>query len=104
VLFRSEAKNDGFEDVIHLDRYDNEVLDIHRGIVVCAMDDEAINIYFIITLRAKGFTGEIIALSDTKEDNKKFILAGVDKIFDIYEESASQFVEMIENNAKKVFE
>ena len=65
------------------------------------MDDEAVNIYYSITLRAKGFSGEILALSDTKEDNRKFILAGVNKIFDIYEESASQFVEMIENNAKR---
>ncbi|HQR73697.1 MAG TPA: NAD-binding protein [Sulfurovum sp.] len=95
------AKNDGFVQVIHIDKQNDKMPEIRHGIVVCAMDDEAVNIYYSITLRAKGFGGEIVALSDTKEDNRKFILAGVNKIFDIYEESASQFVEMIENNAKK---
>ncbi len=95
------AKNDGFTQVIHINKQNNEMPEIGHGIVVCAMDDEAVNIYYSITLRAKGFVGEIVALSDTKEDNRKFILAGVNKIFDIYEEGASQFVEMIESNAKK---
>jgi len=30
------------------------------------------------------------------------LLAGVSKIFDMYDESASQFVEMIENNVRRV--
>jgi len=96
------AKNDGFDSVIHIDQFSHEAPDIHEGIVVCAMDDEAVNIYYSITLRAKGFKGQIVALSDTKEDNRKFILAGVNTIFDIYEESAEQFVEMIEKNANRI--
>jgi hypothetical protein len=72
------------------------------SIAVCAMDDEALNVYYSITLRANGFTDEIVALSDTKEDNRKLLLAGVSRIFDMYDESASQFVEMIENNVKRV--
>lgn len=63
------------------------------------MNEEALNVYYTITLRANGFTNDIIALSDTKEDNRKLILAGVSKIFDMYDESASQFVEMIESGA-----
>ena len=65
------------------------------------MNDEALNVYYSITLRANGFKDEIVALSDTKEDNRKLLLAGVSRIFDMYEESASQFVEMIENNARE---
>ena len=42
-----------------------------------------------------------MALSDTKEDNRKLLLAGVSRIFDMYDESASQFVEMIENKDGK---
>lgn len=92
------AKSDGFTNVILLDKKSSESPDINEGIAVCAMNDDALNVYYSITLRANGFTDEIVALSDTKEDNRKLILAGVSKIFDMYDESASQFVEMIENN------
>jgi voltage-gated potassium channel len=96
------AKDDGFTNVILIDQKSSETLDIKDGIAVCAMNDEALNVYYSITLRANGFKDEIVALSDTKEDNRKFLLAGVSKIFDMYDESASQFVEMIENNVKRV--
>ena len=88
--------------MILIDKKSSEVPDINEGIAVCAMDDEAINVYYSITLRANGFVSEIVALSDTKEDNRKFLLAGVSKIFDMYDESASQFVEMIENNVRRM--
>ena len=96
------AKDDGFTNVILLDKKSSETPDIKDGIVVCAMNDEALNVYYSITLRANGFNDEIVALSDTKEDNRKLLLAGVSKIFDMYDESASQFVEMIENKVKRV--
>ena len=95
------AKSDGFSNVILIDPKSDAVPQIHNGIVMCAMNDEALNVYITITLRANGFPDEIVALSDTKEDNRKLLLAGVSRIFDMYEESASQFVEMIENNVKK---
>jgi Trk K+ transport system NAD-binding subunit len=95
------AKSDGFTNVILIDRKSSEAPEIHEGIAVCAMNDEALNVYYSITLRANGFKDEIVALSDTKEDNRKLLLAGVSRIFDMYEESASQFVEMIENNARE---
>jgi voltage-gated potassium channel len=96
------AKDDGFTNVILIDQKSSETPDINDGIAVCAMNDEALNVYYSITLRANGFKDEIVALSDTKEDNRKFLLAGVSKIFDMYDESASQFVEMIENKVKRV--
>jgi len=98
------AKNDGFTNVILIDKKSSETPIINEGIAVCAMNDEALNVYYSITLRANGFNDEIVALSDTKEDNRKLLLAGVSKIFDMYDESASQFVEMIENNVKRVEE
>ena len=96
------AKDDGFTNVILIDQKSSETPDIKDGIAVCAMNDEALNVYYSITLRANGFNDEIVALSDTKEDNRKLLLAGVSKIFDMYDESASQFVEMIENKVKRV--
>ncbi|HEY9128914.1 MAG TPA: NAD-binding protein, partial [Sulfurovum sp.] len=95
------AKNDGFGNVIRIDEKSSELPEIHNGIVVCAMNDETLNVYYTITLRANGFDDEIVALSDTKEDNRKFLLAGVSQIFDMYDESASQFVELIENNVRR---
>lgn len=90
------ARADGFKNVILINKQSTEAADIHDGIAVCAMDNEALNVYYAITLRANGFSSEIVALSDSKEDNRKLLLAGVSKIFDMYDESASQFVEMIE--------
>ena len=55
------------------------------------------NVYHAISLRSWGFPNEIIALSDSTEDNRRLLLAGVDKIFDMYEESSEIFVEMIKN-------
>ncbi|RLA70253.1 MAG: hypothetical protein DRG09_03675 [Epsilonproteobacteria bacterium] len=92
------AKLDDFTSVILIDKQSAIKTDISDGIAVCAMDEEALNVYYAITLRANGFNSEIVALSDSKEDNRKLLLAGVSKIFDMYDESASQFVEMIENN------
>ncbi len=96
------AKSDGFTNVILIDEKNSEAPDINEGIAVCAMNDEALNVYYTITLHANGFMDEIVALSDSKEDNRKLLLAGVSKIFDMYEESASQFVEMIENNVRRI--
>ena len=97
-----EAKSDGFTNVILIDQKSSEAPDINEGIAVCAMNDEALNVYYSITLRANGFSDEIVALSDTEEDNRKLFLAGANKIFDMYDESASQFVEMIENNVRRI--
>ena len=95
------AKSDGFTNVILIDKNSSEAPDINDGIAVCAMDEEALNVYYAITLRSNGFESEIVALSDSKEDNRKLLLAGVSKIFDMYDESASQFVEMIEKKDRE---
>ncbi|RLA65516.1 MAG: potassium channel protein [Epsilonproteobacteria bacterium] len=96
-----EAKNDGFENVRLIDIENIGSTPKVEGLTVCAMDKEALNVYYAITLGANEFQGEIVALSDSKEDNRKLLLAGVHKIFDMYDESASLFVEMIENNIKE---
>ena len=92
-----DAKKDGFTNVTQIEKYESDINTVENAIVVCAMEDEAINVYRSITLRANGFKGEIVALSDSKEDNRKLYLSGVSKIFDMYEESADLFVKMIEN-------
>ena len=93
--------DDGFSDVCFVDYEDIKYLDEialnNDDMIICAMDNEALNVYHSISLRSHGFKGKIIALSDSKEDNRKLTLAGVDKIFDMYDESADRFVELIEN-------
>jgi voltage-gated potassium channel len=96
----AEAKKDDFKYVQQIEKYESKVDTHQNAIVICAMKDEAINVYRSITLRANGFEGEIVALSDSKEDNRKLYLAGVTKIFDMYEESANLFVKIIEDREK----
>jgi len=95
-----KAIDAGFNEVFLVDYEQAKYLDeisLHKeDMVVCAMNNEALNVYHSISLRSNGFQGEIVALSDSKEDNRKLILAGVNKIFDMYEESADLFVEMME--------
>lgn len=95
-----EAKRDGFVDVVLVDEAQQDYLEHMKGlsgyIIVCAMEQDALNVYYAISLRSGGFSEEIVALSDSKEDNRKLILAGVSRIFDMYEESAERFIELIE--------
>ncbi|MFK5975434.1 MAG: ion channel [Sulfurovum sp.] len=95
-----QALEDGFSNIVLIDDDFNKSEIDDYSIAVCAMNEEALNVYYAITLRTNGFVNEIVALSDSKEDNRKLILAGVSKIFDMYEESALQFVEMIEKCPK----
>ncbi len=96
----TEAKADGFLQVYLIDIHKSYAIMLEHDIVICALRDESLNVYTSITLRANGFEGDIIALSDSKEDNRKLLLSGVNKIFDMYEESAALFIEMIENRHK----
>lgn len=98
----AQAKEDGFTDLILIHPEYHQMPEFKGGIAVCAMHEEEINVYYAITLRTNGYKADIVALSDSKEDNRKLLLAGVSKIFDMYEESASLFVEMIENGTKKI--
>ena len=100
-----KAIDAGFNEVFLVDYEQAKYLDnipLHKeDMVVCAMNNEALNVYHSISLKSYGFEGEIVALSDSKEDNRKLILAGANKIFDMYEESADLFVEMIEKHTEE---
>jgi len=100
-----KALDAGFNEVFLVDYEQAKYLDdipLHKeDMVVCAMNNEALNVYHSISLKSHGFEGEIIALSDSKEDNRKLILAGVHKIFDMYEESADLFIEMLEKHIEE---
>ncbi|MDD3591646.1 MAG: NAD-binding protein [Sulfurovum sp.] len=99
------AKRDGFVNVVQVDEEQHEYLEhmkmLKGYMVVCAMKEDALNVYYTISLRSGGFEDEIVALSDSKEDNRKLILAGVSRIFDMYEESAERFIEFIDKKENR---
>ncbi len=77
-----------FEDETHLETLKG----LSDNLIICAMDDEAINHYLAISFKVNAFHGKIIALSDTKQKNRQLKLAGADVIFDLYDESAKEFI------------
>jgi voltage-gated potassium channel len=86
-----------FEDEKHL----NILNGISNNLVICAMDDEAINHYLAISLKVTQFNGKIIALTDTKQKNRQLKLAGADVIFDLYDESAKAFITQLDEIGRK---
>ncbi|CAA6818836.1 MAG: Potassium voltage-gated channel subfamily KQT; possible potassium channel, VIC family [uncultured Sulfurovum sp.] len=86
-----------FEDEGHLET----LKELSNNLIICAMDDEAINHYLAISLKVNPFNGKIIALSDTKQTNRQLKLAGADVIFDLYDESAKAFIAQLDEIGKK---
>ncbi len=85
-----------FEDDKHLDTLKK----LNKNLIICSMDDEAINHYLAISLKVNEFHGKIIALTDTKQKNRQLKLAGADVIFDLYDESAKAFIEKLDGIGK----
>ncbi|HIM94311.1 MAG TPA: hypothetical protein EYM49_04635 [Campylobacterales bacterium] len=81
-----------FEDEKHLDLLKS----LNKNLIICSMEDEAINHYLAISLKVNEFHGKIIALTDTKQKNRQLKLAGADVIFDLYDESAKEFIEQLD--------
>ncbi len=99
---QQQAIEDGFDQVFFVDferaEYLEDIPFASYQMIICAMTNDAFNVYHAISLRSNGYKGEIMSLSDSKEDNRKLKLAGVNKIFDMYEESAVRFIEMIDDS------
>jgi len=81
-----------FEDEKHLDLLKS----LNKNLIICSMEDEAINHYLAISLKVNEFHGKIIALTDTKQKNRQLKLAGADVIFDLYDESAKEFIKQLD--------
>jgi voltage-gated potassium channel len=74
---------------------------LEKQLIVLATASDALMVYQAISLRANGIKNTMVALSDSKEDNRKLYLAGVTKIFDMYEESANHFIALLEQKESK---
>ncbi len=99
---QEQAIEDGFNQVFFVDfehpRYLDDIPFASCEIIICAMDNDALNVYHALSLKSVDYEGVTMALSDSKEDNRKLKLAGVNVIFDMYEESAMRFIEMIKKS------
>ena len=91
-----EVKLINFEDEKHL----NMLQRLSNNLIICSMDDEAINHYLAISLKVNKFYGKIMALTDTKQKNRQLKLAGADVIFDLYDESAKEFIQRLDGIKK----
>ncbi|HIO96275.1 MAG TPA: hypothetical protein EYG67_05575 [Campylobacterales bacterium] len=87
-----------FEDEKHL----NTLKSLNNNLIICSLDDEALNHYLAISLKVNTFHGKIIALSDTKQNNRQLKLAGADLIFDLYDESAKEFIHYLDEIKGKI--
>ncbi len=96
-----KAYNDGFEHTHCIDlTEDSEISKL--GIVqraktlICAMDDESMNIFLVISLRALFEEVIIISISDSVETNQKLLMAGANKVIDIYDPGSTRIFNILE--------
>jgi len=69
--------------------------DIEKSIVFCALNDEAKNIFLVISLRASFNNITIIALANNNEDANKLRMAGASKVIPIVETTADIITDML---------
>jgi len=87
-----EVEMINFEDEKHLET----IKSLNNNLIICSLNDEAINHYLAISLKINEFHGKIVALTDTKQTNRQLKLAGVDVVFDLYDESAKEFIDLLD--------
>ena len=89
-----QAKEDGFLDVIHMDvTKDSELEALHiddESYIVCVMEDEHLNVFLTLSLRALYPNATIVAISDSIHTTQKLKMAGASKVIDVYKVSANR--------------
>ncbi|WP_201337049.1 MULTISPECIES: TrkA family potassium uptake protein [unclassified Nitratiruptor] len=98
------ASNDGFENLFVIDIQSDQqltdlVLEYGFERVFCAFDDEEKNIYLTITMKALFRNIEVIALCESKESERKLLLAGANKVIDTMVAAANRLYFVLEKPA-----
>jgi len=98
------ASVDGFEHILIVDIENDEeltniIFDNGFKKVFCAYDNEEVNIYLTITLKAVFSKIEIISICESKETERKLKLAGADKVIDTMEVAANKIFFILEKPA-----
>jgi len=97
--YYEKAKSDNFLDVILVDvTSDAELEALHiddESYIVCVMEDEHLNVFLTLSLRALYPNATIVAISDSIYTTHKLKMAGANKIIDIYKVSAYRIHNML---------
>ncbi len=88
------AKEDGYKDVIYMDITKDEELEslsiTGKSYIVCVMEDEHLNVFLTLSLRALFPEATIVAISDSIHVTQKLKMAGATKVIDLYQVSANR--------------
>jgi len=94
------AMLDGYENSMLLDVTEDlelEKLDIKQDDwILCLMNDEHLNVYLILSLRAYCACNKIIAISHSIYSTQKLKIAGANEVIDIYQVSANRIHNIFE--------
>lgn len=89
-----KALKKGFARCLHMDVTDDEALadlPVESGDkLVCVMDDDHLNVFLVLSLRALYPKNRILALSDSIHATRKLKRAGADQVIDLYDISANR--------------
>lgn len=98
------ARVEGFEDVRLVDVTDDEALlgldlgDSYKT-AFCAMEDDGLNLFLVISLRALWGNLNIVAVCESKEVGQKLRLAGADNVIDAFEATGNKIFRILEKPA-----
>jgi voltage-gated potassium channel len=94
AAYIAKAREDDFGDVIHFDVTMDENLETLRvepmDRIICLMDDEHLNVFLTLSLRPLFPECQILAISGSIYASQKLLMAGADKVIDLYEVSANR--------------
>jgi len=93
-----DAKAHGIIHSVNIDyKHDQELIDLglENKILFCAMDEMALNIFLVLSLKSMTKNATIISFSTSAENTRKLKFIGADKVIDIYEASANRIVDII---------
>ena len=93
-----DAKDHGIVKSFTADfKQDQELIDLglEGKILFCAMDEMAMNIFLVLSLKSMTKNATIISISTSAENTRKLKFIGADKVIDIYEASANRIVDII---------
>lgn len=89
-----KAKSDGYIDVVYLDVTKDEELESlpmsNQSYIICVMEDEHLNVFLTLSLRALFPHATIVAISDSIHVTQKLKMAGASKVIDLYQVSANR--------------
>jgi len=88
------AREHGFEECRLVDVTRDEELEAlpvkAEDQLVCVMDDDHLNVFLVLSLRALFPENKILAISDSIHATRKLKMAGADKVIDLYAVSANR--------------